>query len=130
MEQLIRQGFIQAVADITTTEMADELVGGILSAGPRRLEAAAEMGLPQVISVGAIDMVNFGPPDSIADKFRGRTFYRHNPSVTLMRITKARALHGPHDRGESKCVARRGRDLVAAPGCFGDRCDRPTVPRS
>jgi uncharacterized protein (UPF0261 family) len=91
MEQLIRDGFIQAVADITTTELADELVGGVLSAGPRRLEAAGLAGLPQVISVGAMDMVNFGPPDSVPDKFRGRTFYQHNPSVTLMRTNKEEA---------------------------------------
>jgi uncharacterized protein (UPF0261 family) len=88
MEQLIRDGFINGVVDITTTELADELVGGVLSAGPNRLEAAGEMGLPQVISVGAMDMVNFGPPDSIPETFRGRTFYRHNPAVTLMRTTK------------------------------------------
>jgi uncharacterized protein (UPF0261 family) len=91
MEQLIRDGFIQAVADITTTELADELVGGVLSAGPHRLEAAGIAGLPQVISVGAMDMVNFGPPDSVPDKFRGRTFYQHNPAVTLMRTTKEEA---------------------------------------
>jgi len=91
MERLIRDGFIHAVADITTTELADELVGGVLPAGPQRLEAAAIAGLPQVISVGALDMVNFGPPDSVPHKFRGRTFYRHNPSVTLMRTTKEEA---------------------------------------
>jgi uncharacterized protein (UPF0261 family) len=91
MEQLIRDGFIHAVADITTTELADELVGGVLSAGPHRLEAAGIAGLPQVISVGALDMVNFGPADSVPDKFRGRTFYQHNPSVTLMRTTKEEA---------------------------------------
>jgi uncharacterized protein (UPF0261 family) len=91
MERLIRDGFIHAVADITTTELADELVGGVLSAGPHRLEAAAIAGVPQVISVGALDMVNFGPRDSVPDKFRGRTCYQHNPSVTLMRTTKEEA---------------------------------------
>jgi uncharacterized protein (UPF0261 family) len=91
MEQLIRDGFIHAVADITTTELADELVGGVLSAGPHRLEAAGIARLPQVISVGAMDMVNFGPFDSVPDKFRGRTFYQHNPTVTLMRTTKEEA---------------------------------------
>lgn len=87
MEQLIRDGFIRGVADMTTTELADELVGGVLSAGPNRLEAAGVAGLPQVISVGAIDMVNFGPPDSVPPEFRGRRFYQHNPAVTLMRTT-------------------------------------------
>ena len=87
MEELIRSGFFRAVLDLTTTELADELVGGIRSAGPHRLEAAGEMGIPQVVSAGAIDMVNFGPPDTIPSKFKGRRFYRHNPSATLMRTT-------------------------------------------
>ncbi|HLA16171.1 MAG TPA: Tm-1-like ATP-binding domain-containing protein [Candidatus Limnocylindrales bacterium] len=89
MEGLIRAGFIGAVLDVTTTELADELVGGVLSAGPDRLEAAGHVGLPQVVSLGALDMVNFGPPDSVPERFRDRTFYRHNPSVTLMRTTAA-----------------------------------------
>jgi uncharacterized protein (UPF0261 family) len=92
MEQLIKDGFIHAVADITTTELADELVGGVLSAGPHRLEAAGIAGLPQVISVGALDMVNFGTPDSVPHRFHGRMFYQHNPSVTLMRTTKEEAV--------------------------------------
>jgi uncharacterized protein (UPF0261 family) len=87
MEELVRSGFFRAVLDITTTELADELVGGIRSAGPHRLEAAGEMGIPQVVSAGAIDMVNFGPPDTIPTRFNGRRFYRHNPSATLMRTT-------------------------------------------
>lgn len=87
MERLIRDGFITAALDITTTELADELVGGVLSAGPDRLEAAAEMGIPQVVSLGALDMVNFGPIDSVPAQFAGRNFYRHNPNVTLMRTT-------------------------------------------
>jgi len=87
MEQLIRDGFIAGVVDITTTELADELVGGVLSAGPHRLEAAGKAGIPQVISVGALDMVNFGPPGSVPQEFRERRFYQHNPAVTLMRTT-------------------------------------------
>jgi uncharacterized protein (UPF0261 family) len=87
MEQLIRDGFIRGVLDITTTELADELVGGVLSAGPHRLEAAGRLGIPQVISVGALDMVNFGPRDTVPEKFHARTFYEHNPTVTLMRTT-------------------------------------------
>ncbi len=85
MESLIRDGLIAGVLDITTTELADELVGGVLSAGPTRLTAAAEMGIPQVVSVGALDMVNFGPPETIPDKFKNRKFHVHNASVTLMR---------------------------------------------
>ena len=87
MESLIDDGVIVGVLDITTTELADELVGGVLSAGPDRLMAAGRKGIPQVISVGALDMVNFGPPETIPPKFAHRTFYRHNPTVTLMRTT-------------------------------------------
>lgn len=87
MEELIRGGFISAVLDLTTTELADELVGGVLTAGPQRLEAAGETGVPQVVSLGALDMVNFWAPDTIPDTFKGRQFYEHNPQVTLMRTT-------------------------------------------
>lgn len=87
MESLIADGMIEAVLDITTTELADELVGGILAAGPDRLTAAAARGVPQVISVGALDMVNFGPPDTVPARFKDRRFYQHNPAVTLMRTT-------------------------------------------
>src|SRR5207302_1767980 len=72
---------------LTTTELADELVGGILSAGPDRLTAAALRGTPQVIAPGALDMVNFGPPETVPERFRGRRLYPHNPTVTLMRTT-------------------------------------------
>src|SRR5262245_55607011 len=87
MESLIAEGLIAGVLDITTTELADELVGGILTAGPTRLTAAGEMGIPQVVSVGALDMVNFGPRETVPAKFAGRTFHVHNASVTLMRTT-------------------------------------------
>lgn len=87
MESLIRQGFFAGVLDLTTTELADNLVGGVFSAGPTRLTAAGETGVPQVISAGALDMVNFGPTDTVPDKFRDRTLYVHNSSVTLMRTT-------------------------------------------
>lgn len=87
MESLIESGFINAVADITTTEWCDELVGGVLSAGPTRLEAAGKIGIPQVVSVGALDMVNFGPIDTVPEQFKGRNLYKHNPTVTLMRTT-------------------------------------------
>lgn len=87
MEQLIEDGAFQAVLDITTTELADYLVGGVFSAGPHRLEAAARKGIPQVVCPGAIDMVNFGPVDTVPAQFRGRNLYIHNPGVTLMRTT-------------------------------------------
>jgi uncharacterized protein (UPF0261 family) len=87
MESFIADGLIAGVLDITTTELADEQVGGILSAGRDRLTAAGLRGVPQAISLGALDMVNFGPPDTVPEKFHGRRFYRHNPTVTLMRTT-------------------------------------------
>lgn len=87
MEDLVKGGFLAGILDVTTTELADELVGGILSAGPDRLEAAGHAGLPQVVAPGALDMVNFGPPDTVPDKFNNRQFYQHNPTVTLMRTT-------------------------------------------
>jgi uncharacterized protein (UPF0261 family) len=89
MEDLARGGFLAGILDITTTELADELVGGVLSAGPDRLEAAGQLGLPQVVAPGALDMVNFGPPDTVPERFRSRLFYQHNPTVTLMRTTVA-----------------------------------------
>jgi len=87
MENLIRQGFINAVLDVTTTEICDEIVGGTLSAGPDRLTAAVEMKIPQVVSVGALDMVNFGSKNSVPEKFQNRNLYVHNENVTLMRTT-------------------------------------------
>jgi uncharacterized protein (UPF0261 family) len=87
MEALARGGFLAGILDLTTTELADELVGGVLSAGPDRLEAAGELGLPQVVSLGALDMVNFGPRETLPPQFEDRTIYIHNPTVTLMRTT-------------------------------------------
>lgn len=87
MESLIEGGFIKGVLDITTTEWCDELYGGVLNAGPHRLEAAGKKGVPQVVSVGAMDMVNFGPMDTVPERCLGRNLYKHNPTVTLMRTT-------------------------------------------
>ncbi|MEC0242341.1 Tm-1-like ATP-binding domain-containing protein [Paenibacillus dokdonensis] len=87
MESLIEGGFIDGVLDLTTTEWCDELVGGVLAAGPNRLEAAGRCKVPQVVSTGALDMVNFGPYDSVPEVFKDRNLYKHNPSVTLMRTT-------------------------------------------
>ena len=107
MEALARGGFLAGVLDATTTELADELVGGVLSAGPERLEAAGELGLPQVVSLGALDMVNFGPPETVPPRFARRTLYFHNPTVTLMRTTP----------DECRELGRRiGRKLSAASG--------------
>lgn len=125
MESFIKDGLISGVLDITTTELADELVGGVLSAGPDRLTAASLRGVPQVISLGALDMVNFGPPETVPEKLRGRRFYQHNPTVTLMRTTpeendrlgkeiaeKASAARGP----SCVLIPRRGVSAIDADG--------------
>jgi len=87
MEALVDAGFLTGVLDATTTELCDDLVGGVLSAGPDRLEAAGRAGIPQVVSLGALDMVNFGARDTVPPQFEDRNLYVHNPSVTLMRTT-------------------------------------------
>ncbi|WP_411963975.1 Tm-1-like ATP-binding domain-containing protein [Haloferax sp. YSMS24] len=87
MENLVEEGVIDGVLDVTTTEWADELVGGVLSAGPERLDAAGKTGTPQVVSTGALDMVNFGARDDVPDEFQNRHLHVHNPQVTLMRTT-------------------------------------------
>lgn len=89
LESLIMQGYIDGVLDVTTTELCDNLVGGVFSAGPDRLTAAAAAGIPQIVSVGALDMVNWGPEDTVPQRFRDRNLYVHNSSVTLMRTTPA-----------------------------------------
>lgn len=87
MEKLVESGMISGVLDVTTTEVADEIVGGIFAAGPRRLEISLKRKIPLVLSVGAVDMVNFGPRESVPGKFQGRTFHQHNRQITLMRTT-------------------------------------------
>jgi uncharacterized protein (UPF0261 family) len=87
MEKLIDSGLLRAVLDITTTEVADLLIGGVLACSNDRFGAIQRTKVPCVLSLGALDMVNFGPIDSIPAKFEGRLFYRHNPQVTLMRTT-------------------------------------------
>jgi uncharacterized protein (UPF0261 family) len=106
MESLIDEGLITGVLDITTTELADELVGGILSAGPDRLTAAGRRGVPQVISAGALDMVNFGPRDTVPARFADRRFYIHNPNVTLMRTTAGECERLGEIIGEKAAAAR------------------------
>lgn len=89
MERLTNEGQLDAILDLTTTEIADEVVGGVLSAGPRRLISATERDIPRVVSVGACDMVNFGTFESVPEKFinASRIFHKHNPTVTIMRTT-------------------------------------------
>ncbi|NQX25832.1 Tm-1-like ATP-binding domain-containing protein [Microbacteriaceae bacterium VKM Ac-2854] len=125
MESLITQGYFAGVLDLTTTELADDLVGGVFSAGPARLTAAGASGVPQVISTGALDMVNFGPLDTVPERFHERNLYVHNSSVTLMRTTaeecaalgaalaaKARAATGP----TTVLLPLGGVSAIATPG--------------
>jgi uncharacterized protein (UPF0261 family) len=102
MEGLVRDGQVAALLDLTTTELADELVGGILSAGPERLREGVRRRIPQVVSVGALDMVNFGPRATVPERFDGRLFHVHNPSVTLMRTTP----------GENAALGRRMAEVL------------------
>lgn len=88
MESLVSEGLVDAVLDITTTEWADQICGGVLSAGPERLDAPGKMGVPHLIVPGCVDMCNFGPRETVPAKYKGRLFYQWNPSVTLMRTTK------------------------------------------
>jgi uncharacterized protein (UPF0261 family) len=114
MESLIESGLVAGVLDITTTEWADELVGGVLNAGPTRCEAAARQGVPAIVTPGCLDMVNFGEPASVPSRFSGRRFYQHNPQVTLMRTT-------PEENAElgrilaAKCNLSRGPVSVLFP---------------
>jgi len=87
MEKLVDSGMVEGILDITTTEVCDLFMGGVFSAGEERLDAIARTGIPYVGSCGALDMVNFGAPDTVPEKYSGRTFYEHNPQVTLMRTT-------------------------------------------
>jgi uncharacterized protein (UPF0261 family) len=125
MESLIEAGLVAGVLDITTTEWADELVGGVLGAGPTRLDAAANGGVPAIVTPGCLDMVNFQGRETIPSEFKGRTFYQHNPQVTLMRTTpqecrelgeilahKLNASTGP----VSMLIPRKGISVISAPG--------------
>jgi uncharacterized protein (UPF0261 family) len=108
LEALAEGRLLAGVLDLTTTELADDLVGGVLSAGPARLTAAGAAGVPQVIAPGALDMVNFGPRDTVPGRFAGdRLLYVHNPAVTLMRTTAGEM---------AELGARIGRKAAAATG--------------
>src|SRR4029077_12755251 len=89
MTRFADSGLLAGAIDVSTTEIADEIVGGVLSAGPTRLDVLARHPLPYVGACGALDMVNFGPWDTVPERFKGRRLYRHNPTVTLMRTTPA-----------------------------------------
>ena len=130
MEALVRGGFLAGVLDMTTTELADELVGGVLSAGPDRLEAAGAAGVPQVVSLGALDMVNFGPRETVPPQFEGRNLYVHNPTVTLMRTTPEECAELGRTIGR-KLSAATGPTVLFVPlrGVSMIAVDGPAVPR-
>jgi uncharacterized protein (UPF0261 family) len=113
------------VLDVTTTEWCDEVAGGVLSAGPERLSAAGRRGLPQVVSAGALDMINFGAANTIPSRYRGRTLYQHNPTVTLLRTSPEECREIGRRIGEQLSRARgpvtlllplRGVSMLDAPG--------------
>ncbi len=125
MEKLVEAGLIQGVLDITTTEVADEVVGGILPAGPDRFEAILRARVPFVLSLGALDMVNFGAMDTVPERFRHRKLHAHNAQVTLMRTTAeenrqfARWIAGKLYRAESPftlLIPEGGVSALDAPG--------------
>ena len=127
MESLVADGLLAGVLDITTTELADELVGGVLSAGPERLTAAARFGVPQVVSVGALDMVNFHARGTVPEKFAARMFYQHNASVTLMRTTPAENRELGRELGR-KVSASRGPAAIVLPARGVSAIDREGAP--
>jgi uncharacterized protein (UPF0261 family) len=127
MESLVREGLFAGVLDITTTELADEVVGGFLSAGGDRLTAAGACGVPQVVSVGATDMVNFYAPGTVPPKFKRRTFYPHNPSVTLMRTTAEECAEIGADIGR-KLSSAQGPSMVLLPRQGVSAIDRAGQP--
>src|SRR6185436_15165516 len=112
METLISEGLIAGVLDLTTTELADEACGGFLTAGPDRLTAAGRGGVPQVVSVGAIDMVNFFAPDTVPARYKGRKFYQHNPVVTLMRTTPEENARIGADLGKKVAGAKGPKSIL------------------
>lgn len=129
MESLIHDGLIAGVLDITTTELADELVGGVLTAGPNRLTAAGLRGVPQVVSVGALDMVNFGPRDTVPERFAHRKFHIHNPTVTLMRTTVEENAKLGEEIGR-KVAAAKGPSSILIPKQGVSAIDRDGQPFS
>ena len=125
MEKLVASGLIDGVLDITTTEVADEVVGGVFPAGPERFDAILERRVPCVMSLGALDMVNFGALDTVPAAFRARQLYVHNPQVTLMRTTPeenrqfARWIAGKINRSRAPLlllIPERGVSAIDAPG--------------
>ena len=131
MEALIGAGFIAGSLDMTTTEFCDLVAGGVLVAVPERLESGGKQGIPQVVSLGALDMVNFGPLDTVPERYRERNLYVHNPTITLMRTTPDECREIGRIIAEKLNAADRPDGAVhAAPRRLGDRDRGPGLPRS
>lgn len=126
MEELAASGLLDAVLDITTTEVADEVVGGVFPSGPDRFEVMLRRNMPYIMSLGALDMVNFGPMNTVPEKFRNRKLHVHNSSVTLMRTTVeeniacarwiARKLNAYPQAGFTLLIPERGVSELDKPG--------------
>lgn len=129
LEALVEQGLIDAVLDISTTEVTDEVVGGVLTAGPTRMEAAGARGIPQVVIPGAIDLVNFKTPDTVPEKWKDRVFYRHTPHITLMRTDVEESERLAHVFAE-KMNRAKGPCLVLIPLKGFSAYDSPKGPRA
>jgi uncharacterized protein (UPF0261 family) len=127
LERLIDEGQIDGLIDLTTTELADELVGGTASAGSDRLRAAGRAGIPHWVAPGAVDMVNFGAPDTVPERFRGRTFYRHSEYTTLMRTSPEENRRIGEIVAERLNAGRGVRRVCWTGGGFSDY-DRPGGP--
>jgi len=130
LEELIRDGYIVGVLDITTHEIGDYLLGGVLSAGPDRLTAAGEMGIPQVIAPGGLDLINFGPKDTVPERLLketdqpGRGLYVHNPTVTCIGVSTEEAYRiGEHIA--NKLNAAKGPTAICVPMRGWGACDLP-----
>ncbi len=130
MEALIEAGFITGSLDVTTTEFCDLVAGGVLVAVPDRLESAGRRGIPQVVSLGALDMVNFGPLDTVPERYRDRNLYVHNPTITLMRTTPEECREiGRIIAGKLNAADRADRAVRAAARRLGDRDRGPGLLR-
>lgn len=128
MERLVDEGGLDAVCDLTTTELCDHECGGVMDSGPHRLEAALKAGIPYIVSCGALDMCNFGPKNTVPEKYQGRKLYEHNPVVTLMRTNPEESRHigqsivdklKTHTKDKSKVqvlLPLRGVSIIATPG--------------
>lgn len=128
MERLVREGGLDAVLDLTTTEICDHLTGGVMSAGEHRLEATATAGIPNIISVGATDMTNFGPMNTVPERYKNRKLYEHNPVVTLMRTSEDEAVqvgefiaaqlkkHAKNPQAVQVWLPKGGISMIATPG--------------